>query len=82
MSITQSVNAQLNLKTDKYEIIVGTPDEVAFQKCMDELMYNFDTRVVDDITLSLRGQIETYKLIETMPFDPYRKKMSLIVKTS
>lgn len=30
MAITQSVNAQLNLKTDNYEIIVGTPDEVAF----------------------------------------------------
>jgi hypothetical protein len=30
MAITQSVNAQLNLKTDRYEIIVGTPDEVAF----------------------------------------------------
>jgi len=30
MAITQSVNAQLNLKTDKYEIVVGTPDEEAF----------------------------------------------------
>jgi hypothetical protein len=48
---------------------------------MEEMMYNFDTRVSDDITLSLRGQMETFKLIETMPFDPYRKKMSLIVKT-
>jgi|TARA_B110000285_G_scaffold169945_1_gene190162 magnesium-transporting ATPase (P-type) len=81
MAITQSVNAQLNLKTDKYEIVVNTPDEIAFQKCMEEIMYNFETRVVDDITLSLRGKMETFKLIETMPFDPYRKKMSLMVKT-
>jgi len=49
---------------------------------MEEIMYNFENRVVEDITLSLRGKLETFKLIETMPFDPYRKKMSLMVKTS
>jgi len=49
---------------------------------MDFYNFNFVERKADMITIQL-GSADTYKsfrIIETMPFDPTRKKMSIVVK--
>ena len=49
---------------------------------METIKYTFSARNTDRITLSIRGKKKMFKLIETMPFDPYRKMMSIVVKTN
>ena len=82
LSLTHAVNAQLNLQSDKYEIKVLTPDERAFVDTMNELDYKFDGRVQDILTMKVRGESQIFKIVLTMPFDPSRKKMSVILKTA
>jgi len=82
LSMTIAVNAQLNLVSDKYEIKVQTPDEKAFMDTMNEMDYKFESRVQDIITMKCRGESLIFKIVLTMPFDPSRKKMSLMLKTA
>lgn len=82
MAMTQAINAQLNLATDKFELNINSPDEEAFQECMNMVNYTFATRNTDRITLDIMGNKKMFKLIETLPFDPYRKMMSIVVKNS
>lgn len=63
-------------------LTVTNSDELAFLQCMDFYNFNFVERKADMITIQL-GSADTYKsfrIIETMPFDPTRKKMSIVVK--
>jgi magnesium-transporting ATPase (P-type) len=50
---------------------------------MDYFNFNFVERKADQITIQLGSpdKQNTFRIVETMPFDPYRKKMSIVVKT-
>ena len=79
VALTHSVNAQLNLQSDKYEIKVLQPDEEAFVSAMQQMDHRFEGREDDVLTLNVRGETQKFKLVMTMPFDPYRRKMSVVL---
>jgi magnesium-transporting ATPase (P-type) len=71
------------MNTGKYILSVTSSDELAFLQCMDYFNFNFVERKADQITIQLGSpdKQKTFRIVETMPFDPYRKKMSIVVKT-
>ena len=70
----------LNLETDKYEMIPSSPDDQAFLHCMDFMGMKIVKRKANRITVSILGEEQEVKLVDTMPFDAHRKKMSVMVK--
>ena len=57
-------------------------DDIAFIETVKFVDYNFTGRYEDKIFLNIRGTKMNFKIIQTFPFDPYRKKMSILVKNS
>lgn len=57
-----------------------SPDDKAFFNCMEFMGFKIIKRVADRIYLSIIGERLEVKLVDTMPFDSYRKKMSIVIK--
>jgi magnesium-transporting ATPase (P-type) len=79
MCLTQVVNMTLNLASDKYEMN-PRPDDQAFLNCVNFMDFRIVKRAANRIVLSVLGEEMEVKLIDTMPFDAFRKKMSVVVK--
>ncbi len=61
--------------------ISDSEDEIAMLSFANQAGYRFCKKENELITLRIYGERLTFKVIGTVPFDPVRKMMSVVVET-
>jgi phospholipid-transporting ATPase len=64
----------------KYNYQAASPDELALVQGSAALSYVFSGKEDDRLSLTRKGQVETYQLLAEIPFDSTRKRMSVLLR--
>ena len=71
----------MNTKNDTYELKADrNTDDFAFIAGINFVNFKFEGRHEQKMYLDIQGIKMVNQLIQVMPFDPYRKKMSILIK--
>ncbi|RUS78809.1 hypothetical protein EGW08_013427 [Elysia chlorotica] len=77
----QSVaGSELSFTGQDYEYQASSPDEKAFVEACSKYGTIYHGLVDDTFEVSYRKEVHRFKLLETLPFDAVRKRMSVIIR--